>query len=429
MWIVGICMKLFHIRQVPFNRTIGIQIVHIFCLVLIFDDNAASIAEGSGRYLGNVSSSYSGVVSNFDEYWNQLTPENAGKWGNVEGSRDQMNWGMIENSYNFTKENGFPFKQHTFVWGRQEPNWIGGLSESEQREEVEEWIKAYGDRFPETDYIDVVNEPINTPASYREALGGEGETGVDWIIWAFKKAREHCPHAKLLINDFNIINHESNVMGYLGIISLLQARDLIDGIGIQSHYWSVQGVETELLKSNLDKLAAAGLPIHVSELDITGNDEEQLVAYQRIFPIFWEHPAVAGVTLWGWRYGRTWVENTHLVHENGRERPALQWLREYVEAYTGGTRRQMSFASLPDNSFSITPAGTGCFHLRCKRQQDLLIRCFNCAGQSVTDFGNRRFQPGSYTILLPVHRFSSGNYFIIAQGIGTRVRELFTIVR
>ena len=149
-----------------------------FCVQI----NAGPIAEGSGRYIGNIASSSGGVVSNFDEYWNQVTPENFGKWGNVEGSQDRMSWNMLENSFNYAKERSFPFKQHTFVWGRQEPGWIGRLSESQQREQVEEWIKAYGDRFQGTEYIDVVNEPINTPASYREALGGEGETGFDWII-------------------------------------------------------------------------------------------------------------------------------------------------------------------------------------------------------------------------------------------------------
>ena len=49
-----------------------------------------------------------------------------------------------------------------------------------------------------------------------------------------------------------------------------------------------------------------GLPIHITELDIPGNDDPvQLANYQRIFPVFWEHPAVAGITLWGYH------QNTH----------------------------------------------------------------------------------------------------------------------
>ena len=43
------------------------------------------------------------------------------------------------------------------------------------------------------DMIDVVNEPINAPAGYREALGGAGATGYDWVITAFTMARKHSP--------------------------------------------------------------------------------------------------------------------------------------------------------------------------------------------------------------------------------------------
>jgi endo-1,4-beta-xylanase len=61
----------------------------------------------------------------------------------------------------------------------------------------------------------------------------------------------------------------------------------------------------------------------------------QLANYKRIFPVFWEHPGVAGVTLWG--YG----QNTHWRRTSGdwlmwgppalgAQRPALTWLVSYV---------------------------------------------------------------------------------------------------
>ena len=87
---------------------------------------------------------------------------------------------------------------------------------------MEEWIKAYAQRYPETDFIDVVNEPIHAPAGYREALGGSGETGWDWIVRSFEIARTYCPNAKLLINDFYIISDETKVIRYLDIIKILQ---------------------------------------------------------------------------------------------------------------------------------------------------------------------------------------------------------------
>ena len=44
------------------------------------------------------------------------------------------------------------------VWGSQQPSWIGGLSQGEQRAEVEEWIRLFCERYPQTQLIDVVND-------------------------------------------------------------------------------------------------------------------------------------------------------------------------------------------------------------------------------------------------------------------------------
>jgi endo-1,4-beta-xylanase len=51
-------------------------------------------------------------------------------------------------------------------------------------------------------------------------------------------------------------------------------------------------------------LAATGLNIYVSELDLfAADDTEQLNLYKKIFPLLYEYPAVRGVTLWGYRTG------------------------------------------------------------------------------------------------------------------------------
>ena len=170
----------------------------ICSIVLIFlatGQLQAQLAENKCKFLGNVIPGT--TPADFKNYWNQVTPENAGKWGSVEATRDEMNWTALDNAYNFAKENNLPFKQHTLVWGQQQPSWIGALSPEEQKEEVEEWIKAFCERFPETDFIDVVNEPLHAVPNYSPALGGAGATGWDWVIWSFEKARQYCPNANL----------------------------------------------------------------------------------------------------------------------------------------------------------------------------------------------------------------------------------------
>lgn len=285
----------------------------------------AQLATG-GKFLGNIYQS--GDPPFFSRYWNQVTPENAGKWAVVEPRRDHFDWSGLDNAYRFAQSNNYPFKQHTFVWRSQVPDWLGGLSPAEQRAEVAEFMSAYCRRYPETAQIDVVNEPL-APPSYRNALGGSGASGWDWVVNAFRMARQFCPNAQLLLNEYGIINDPHKRDRYVQIIKALSARGLIDGIGIQAHTFNLVGYSVSNLRGNLDALAATGLPIYVTEWDIDANDRQQLQEYKEKFPVVWEHSAVRGMTLWGYIVGTTWRDNTGLMYPDGRERPALQWLRGY----------------------------------------------------------------------------------------------------
>jgi endo-1,4-beta-xylanase len=306
-----------------------------FVFICLFGiDGYGQLAKNKCRFLGNIISGY--APSDFPSYWNQVTPENGGKWGSVESTRDVMNWSALDLAYATAKANGFLFKQHTFVWGQQQPGWMATLSAAEQKEEVEEWIKAYSERYPDTDFIDVVNEPLHAPAAYMNALGGSGTTGWDWVIWTFEKARQYCPNAKLILNDYNIINNDAASDQFLAIINQLKQRNLIDGIGEQGHFFETTPPET--LTSNLNKLHATGLPIYITEYDINlSNDAAQSAKLQEQFPLFWKHPGVQGITFWGYRQGEIWRTEAYLVRSDGTERPAMTWLKSYVPSQPGGS--------------------------------------------------------------------------------------------
>ncbi|MFP4551172.1 MAG: endo-1,4-beta-xylanase [Spirochaetales bacterium] len=225
-----------------------------------------------------------------------LESENAGKWGLVEWERDQMTWDELDVAYEFAREHGIPFRFHTLVWGRTQPAWLGRLTDEELRVEVEEWITLAGERYPAADFIDVVNEPLHVEPPYVWALGGPGETGFDWVITSFELARQHFPDAKLGVNDFDILKDEFAVRAYLKLITLLKERGLIDTIGVQAH--GIEDVPAETIRGNLDRLAEAGLPIYVTELDLAIEDDaRQAERMRELVTLFWEHPAVHGVTL------------------------------------------------------------------------------------------------------------------------------------
>ncbi|MBN1953269.1 MAG: endo-1,4-beta-xylanase [Bacteroidales bacterium] len=296
------------------------------------------LADGLEKFLGCSFGPDSKI--DFEGYWNQVTPGNGGKWGWVEGTRDVMSWTDLDEAYQVAMDNDFFYKHHVLVWGSQQPSWLAALDSAEQRAELEEWFSAVAERYPDLDMIEVVNEPLHAPpdanheGGYIGALGGSGETGWDWIIEAFRMARSaFTDTTMLMINEYSIMNDVQNTEDYMEIIRLLMAEDtLIDAIGFQAHGFSHTASNATYLR-NIDSLASTGLPIYVTELDIDGNtDLQQVHGYMNLFPLFWEHPAIKGITLWGFRPAM-WRgdEGAYLIDEYGVERPAMLWLRAYLK--------------------------------------------------------------------------------------------------
>jgi endo-1,4-beta-xylanase len=324
------------------------------CVMLSLPSGSAAqpLAKGKSKFLG---SSLSSARTDFATYWNQVTPENAGKWGSAEPSQGNYNWTPLDDIYNFAISNSLPYKHHNLVWGNQQPSWIGSLDSAGQRAAVDHWIDTVAQRYGSTTLVDVVNEPFHAPPSYMNALGGTGKTGWDWVITVFQMARNHFFHGvKLLLNEYNVLQDNGVTTNYIALIDTLNARKLIDGIGIQGHYFefkSPAGAASPYtypigtLKSNLDRLAATGLPVYISEFDINeAADSTQLQNYQTYFPLFWENPGVKGITLWGYVQGLTWQTNAYLVRSNGSERPALKWIRRYM--------------ATPQAPLAVSPVGT-----------------------------------------------------------------------
>jgi GH35 family endo-1,4-beta-xylanase len=330
----------------------------------------------------------------FTQYFNQVTPENGGKWGVAAGTTRTaaMRWGQLDTAYNFAMANGFKFNFHVLVWGNQQPTWMVNLPPEEQLLELHKWFAAVAERYPNIEWLQVVNEPtwdppdgsipknagsnFNSSGNYIQALGGYNGTdgtGHDWILNAFRMAKHYFPNTKLMINDVAITGMTEATDEYLEIINILKEEDLIDTIGLQAHAFefihnnpnvpSIPGHpyvpvdDMSIHKANLDRLAATGLPIQITELDLDGyavdgvpGDEMQLSYYRNVFPTFWEHPAVEGVTLWGWRQPSHWrnAQGAPIVLSNDTPKPAALWLYNYV--------RGIAPKITEDQSFTVTDA-------------------------------------------------------------------------
>jgi endo-1,4-beta-xylanase len=294
-------------------------------------------AGGSGgtpqasKFVGNITTRNQ-VRSDFVTFWDQITPENEGKWGSIESQRDTMNWSGTDRVRDYAREQGIPYKGHTLVWGSQQPGWISGLSASEQRAEVEEWIRLYCERYPDVAMIDVVNEPPpHTTPSYLNAIGGAGSSGWDWIVQSFRWADQYCPNAVLMLNDYNNIEYGNDVAHTIDIVKrILAAGAPIDAVGAQAH--DVYKLPASTVNGFINRVATeTGLPVYITEYDIDlASDTEQRSAMEAQFQMFWNNPNVVGITIWGYVSGSTWKPNTGLMSSSGGQRPAMVWLMEFL---------------------------------------------------------------------------------------------------
>ncbi len=342
---------------------------------------------GEDKWLGNVNLF---TQPTFTTYWNQVTPENAGKWGSAAGTTRTaaMRWTQLDQAHDFAKANGIPFNFHVLLWGNQQPTWMATLPPNEQLAEINTWFAAVAARYTDIEWLQVVNEPTWDPpdgsvpknagsnfassGNYVQALGGANGTdgtGYDWILNAFRLAKQHFPKTKLMLNDVAITGMTAATDEYLKIINILKRENLIDVVGLQAHAFefipnnpnvpSIPGHPYEPVedmavhKANLERLAATGVPIQITELDLDGfdvngvpGDEMQLAYYRRTVPTFWEHPLVEGITLWGWRQPSHWrnAQNAPVILSNGTLKPAAHWLFNYVRGIAPVIRPSQSFA-------------------------------------------------------------------------------------
>ena len=293
----------------------------------------AQPAKGANKFLGNTTTQ-NAVRSDFLTWWNQITPENESKWANVEPTRGNFNFARVDSVKNFAEKNHIPWKIHTLIWGSQYPSWITSLSQADQLAAVTKWMDTMSQRYPNVDMIDVVNEgyPSHKPPPYKAALGGDGTTGYDWIIKSFQMARQRWPKAILIYNDYNIIEWKSEVNWTVTMITaLIKANAPINAIGCQAH--DVYNVATDTVKKNINKLAALGLPLVITEFDIpNSNDNNQQTIMKDKFTMMWTHPKIVGITYWGYIVGSTWKTGSGLVNTNKTERPAMTWLKTYIDS-------------------------------------------------------------------------------------------------
>jgi endo-1,4-beta-xylanase len=281
------------------------------------------------KYVGNTTTGSQPTPTEleFADYWDQITPEVAGQWRSVQSSTSvPFDWTALDAIRDYARLHQLLFVESAFVWGAGEPV---GIKETH----VRAWMTAFCERYPDTAAIVVVNEPPpHTTPSYINEIGGNTNGDYQWIVNSFVWAREACPNAVLMMNDYNNIEWEEENAHFIEIVKTIQAAGApIDAVGAEAHFMNeIPGTTVKFLMEKLH--TETGLPVYVTEYDVAKTDDAtQLAFFQEQFPLFYEAEYVHGITLWGWIVGKTWRNGTGLVDlATGTSRPAMTWLMQYL---------------------------------------------------------------------------------------------------
>ena len=256
---------------------------------------------------------------------------------------DQFTFERADAVVDFAAANKMPVVGHMLVWGNFTPDWMFAGADAKPlpreaglanlRAHIEGVMRHYEGKISEWH---VVNEAISDDADqYLRDTPALRSIGDDYVVQAFKIARETMPDAKLIYNDYNI-EDPAKLEKTLRLLGELKAAGVkADAVGIQGH-WLIDYPSPQTIDAALTALAAAGYPVCVTELDVdplprpkggadlndikeSGEnpypdgfpaDQQKRLAerYAAIFEVLVRHSADVGrVTFWGVDDGQSWL--------------------------------------------------------------------------------------------------------------------------
>jgi endo-1,4-beta-xylanase len=263
----------------------------------------------------------------------QLTPEWEMKMEYIVQPDGSLKFDRPDELAAFARDHGMRLYGTTLVWYVQKPKYFRELPAAAFGKAYDDYISAVVSRYRgQAVGWDVVNEPVEEDGDgWRPCLWAERLGPFDHMRRAFDQAKAADPNTVLFINEYNLEYMPKKLDTFLRLIERLLASGApVGGIGCQTHTWST--IEPGKLRAAVQAIARFGLPVHISELDVSvvrgkpgARPREDLLrgqarAYAEAVEALGDLPAKQrfGVTFWGLRDKDSW-----LVRENGADLPAV----------------------------------------------------------------------------------------------------------
>jgi endo-1,4-beta-xylanase len=291
-----------------------------------------------------------------------VTPENAMKWGPVHPAERVWDFGTSDRIVAFAEAHGLRVHGHTLVWHEQLPAWVApALSTREAERVLAEHIETPVGRYEgRIGSWDVVNEIMGDGGRLRGTVFLRA-FGRDYLAAAFRCAHAADPSARLYYNDYGIeAGGAKSDAAYALVRRLVEDGVPIHGVGLEMHLRAARPPAPAAVRANLARLAALGLEVRISEMDVRIRSvrrgdplARQRVAYRASIAACIGQPGFAGVTFWGVSDRHSWI------HARFGEDAPLLFDREYAPkpAYYGA-RDALTSANVSAQRLGGRPAST-----------------------------------------------------------------------
>lgn len=270
-------------------------------------------------------------ASTLQTEYSVLEPETEMKFGLIHPEQTRYDFADADKLVNFALANGMKVRGHNLLWYNQLPDWIVSPAQpwtpAALNKVLADHIATVVGRYKGRVHAwDVVNEPFNDDGSLRNyvwfdkpGIGFAGK-GTRTIEQALMWTHAADPSAKLFVNEYGAetMNSKSNAV-YAMAKDFVRRGVPLSGIGLQLHVtprFDQDGSLNDLSK-NLRRLAALGLEVQFTEVDVRERDgsgfsqAEQANTYKYLLDACLRQPACTLFQTWGFTDKYSWIPESN----------------------------------------------------------------------------------------------------------------------
>jgi endo-1,4-beta-xylanase len=326
-----------------------VVVIPTFCCAQALRQEAERAGLLVGTAVRSAQLSEAAYASTLAREFDMVEAEDAMKWRALRPDANAYDFRQGDELVRFAQAHAMKVRGHCLVWGRDNPDWLaqGNFTPRQLRRLLHEHIVRVMRHYAGQVFAwDVINEAVDEKGEVRDSIWynqpgiGLAGKGTAYIEQVFRWAREADPHALLFYNEAEGEGRSPKSDAIYAMMRDFKRRGVpIDGVGLQMH---IPTPEVDLgafgadLSANISRLAALGLQVHITELDVSlplesgghprADDlNRQADMYRTIVRVCLNSAGCTAIQTWGFTDKYSWIGS----HSHGARGEALPFDRTY----------------------------------------------------------------------------------------------------